>query len=867
MARADLRFDHSPITIEHASARGKIQRNAGSYTRGAGLIGQNLSLWRNGTKMPFYIWLGLLVVITWTMMSAIMGDHEIQLCSWRIGSALWTWMDLDPFKPMNIILTDGTLRKTSIGYIPYLPDVQIAWAKAEKTLLGSFLAACIIAFPAVSLYVRLANKLGSRIMEEHHERGATLVTRDILCTLIVGYNREKFKEAAAKLFPKMTLKQVGAIPFEQLKAAGLHHPYSLGGLPYPYKLEASHAIVIGTTGSGKTTQLRALTKQIRERQDSAVIFDLTGDFVKAFYNPETDTILNPGDARCPTWSLFNECSTEAEFTAASHAIVPHDGGGGDPFWITSARGLFVQTCLKLEEMGETTNQALAKHLMMASLEHITALLSDTIASPYTSAEAGKLAQSVRSVFNANAQAFMSLPTGGPDFSISEWIRKPDKPGSILFVTARYVDMALYKMLLTLWLDVAANTLMTLPRLGELRTWFLFDELGALHRLPAIENGLQTARGYGGAIVLGLHSFARLQAVYGKEGAENLTSLARTKLVLATADRNTAEQCSEFIGYREVRQMDEAYAYSANSHRDVATLTPRKEIAPLVIPDDITNLPSLHGFIKFPDGFPAARVVLKWEDYPTVANDFEPRDDLKPRGPTPSRPRPSEPPNQEGASEKRAVEVVHAAARQPAAEDRAAPVEVVDAGTSEDASTSAAGTVAEEGADEAVKDVSKKDEGDSRTRHIEQAKAQIEPEEHSLKLDTPKPQTDSVPLLDQRNVPEQVSPALQQSAKSLSASFDVVQDLNAGVAANPSGQFGDGTDNPIDSIPGEPALSLTPNEVSPGRTVANDNAMTKSAKLIEDPTAGIMRYEVTNDFAGDHLPKPKRHLALDDEMEL
>jgi len=66
--------------------------------------------------------------------------------------------------------------------IPYLPDVQIAWIKAEKTLLGSFLAACIIAFPAVSLYVRLANKLGSRIMEEHHERGATLA--DALLDLV-----------------------------------------------------------------------------------------------------------------------------------------------------------------------------------------------------------------------------------------------------------------------------------------------------------------------------------------------------------------------------------------------------------------------------------------------------------------------------------------------------------------------------------------------------------------------------------------------------------------------------------------------------------------------------------------------------------
>ena len=221
---------------------------------------------------------------------------------------------------------------------------------------------------------------------------------------------------------------------------------------------------------------------------------------------------------------------------------------------------------------------------------------------------------------------MCLPEDGEIFSIREWVRREKKEGSLLFVSARHVDLPLYKALLTLWLDLSVNTLMTLPRTRSLRTWYLFDELGALHRLPAIENGLQTARGFGGAIVLGLHSIARLQAVYGREGAENLTSLARTKLILATADRKTAETCAEFIGNREVRQMDEAYSYGYNNLRDASTLTPKKEIAPLVIPDDITNLPALHGFVKFPDGFPAARVVLQFKDYPQVALGFEPRTD-------------------------------------------------------------------------------------------------------------------------------------------------------------------------------------------------------------------------------------------------
>jgi type IV secretory pathway TraG/TraD family ATPase VirD4 len=65
--------------------------------------------------------------------------------------------------------------------------------------------------------------------------------------------------------------------------------------------------------------------------------------------------------------------------------------------------------------------------------------------------------------------------------------------------------------------------------------------------------LQTARGFGGAFVLGMHSFDKLAETYGEEGAINLASLARTKLILATADKNTAEVCSNFIGFREVRE--------------------------------------------------------------------------------------------------------------------------------------------------------------------------------------------------------------------------------------------------------------------------------------------------------------------------
>jgi type IV conjugative transfer system coupling protein TraD len=624
MSRGELRFDRSAVTVEHATARGRVLRNTGDFTRGSQLIGHQFFMFIAGAKVPFLIWLAIFTALYWIMLSAVMGESEIQLCAWKAYAAVWGWLDFSPLKPMNLKMPGGSYRMTAMGYIPYLPAVQVAWAKATHALLGAIFASTLLALPIVSWFINIANKRGSSILQERHERGAMLVDRQILIDDILAHNQREFEQSASRLFPALTTQQVFALDFSTRKAKGMHHPYSVGGIPYPYGLEQSHTIVVGTTGSGKTTQLLDLVRQMRARSDSAVIFDLTGAFVEAFYDPTRDIILNPNDARCPSWSIFTDCKTQTEFTAAAQALVPSDGTNADPFWAMAARTLFIEMCMKLIASGQGTNQALSDYLMTADLKNVHRILRDTIADPITAPEAARMAESIRAVFNTNAQALRFLPDDGPAFSIGDWVRRDDKPGSILFITARHVDMAMNKALLTLWMDLAINTLMTLPRTRELRTWFIFDELGALHRLPAIENGLQTARGFGGAMVLGLHSFAKLTAIYGREGAENMTSLARTKLILATADRKTAEACAEFIGNREVRQMDEAYSYGYNNLRDASTLTPRKQVEPLVIADDITNLPVLHGFVKFPDGFPAARIKLQIRNYPTLTEGFQPR---------------------------------------------------------------------------------------------------------------------------------------------------------------------------------------------------------------------------------------------------
>ncbi|MCF8707130.1 type IV secretion system DNA-binding domain-containing protein [Sphingomonadaceae bacterium G21617-S1] len=629
MAREDIRSNGKNIPLTHHSARGRVQRNSGNFTRGSQLLTHEMLMWFSGAKLPILAWFFAFLLAWFIILSIRLDEHGFQLVCMKVYAGLWNWVDLNPNKRVNVTLPSGEIYKTIMPAVPYIPAVQKAWATTVHALIGSLLVSIFVVTPLAIWFVDISRRRGKTILQERHERGAMLVDYAVLVSEIAQHNAAKFAEDARQFFPRLSQAAVLRLPFSERKAGGIHHPYSLAGVPYPHRLEQSHTMLIGTTGAGKTTELRSLVTQMRQRQDNAVIFDLTGAYVEAFYDPARDTILNPMDQRCPAWSIFNDCSTYSHFTSAAAALIPSDGGSSEPFWALAARTLFIEMCVRLAERGQTSNLALSENLMTADLKRVHRFLANTIADPLTAPEAARMAESIRAVFNTNAQVLRFLPDEGEQFSIRQWMTVDRAPGSILFVTSDYDDLEMNKPLLTLWMNLAITSLMTLPRTRSLRTWFMFDEVGALHRLPAIEKGLQTARNFGGAMILGLHSFQKLVEVYGEEGARNLASLARTKLILATSELKTAEECSQYIGNREVRQMDEAYSYGYNNNRDASTLTPRKQVEPLVIADDITNLPSMHGFVKFPDGFPAARILLEWKDYPEVARGFMPRPSMQP----------------------------------------------------------------------------------------------------------------------------------------------------------------------------------------------------------------------------------------------
>ncbi len=381
-------------------------------------------------------------------------------------------------------------------------------------------------------------------------------------------------------------------------------------------------MLTGTTGTGKNALIRQVVAQAIERGDRCVLFDLTGHYMEAFYDPERDFVLNLNDARCESWSLFNDCHSRSELVTAATALIPADHGSDGGFWEKAARTLFVEMCDNLRKSGRGTNKHLCDQLMQASLKKIYAELMGTVAEPLVSPDAAKMAQSIRAVLNANAESIRFLPDGGEPFSIKDWIKRDNGEASILFITAQYAHLDMSRSLLTLWMNIAINTIMTLKHTRQLRTWFIFDELAALHQLPALERGLQTARSFGGASFFGPPQFLQVfRNTYGDDGAQNIISLTNTNVILRVKERETAEECSRLIGFRKVRTMDESYSYGAHQTRDASTISPTTKEEALVIADDITSLPNLNAYIRFPEKFPSTLVSFPYVGFPSIAEGF------------------------------------------------------------------------------------------------------------------------------------------------------------------------------------------------------------------------------------------------------
>ncbi len=189
MRRDDIRFSGKGATIQHHSARGKVTRNAGNFTRGSQLVTHEFWMWFAGIKIPLLIWFLVFALALTITVSLSLSTPEIHLVIMRVYSGLWSLMLLDPSKVIHLTLPNGMIRPTLMGAVPYDPYVASASAKALRCLLGSAFMAVFIAAPLSIWFVEFSRKRGKSILEGKRIMATALLTS--VRASILRLNRKK----------------------------------------------------------------------------------------------------------------------------------------------------------------------------------------------------------------------------------------------------------------------------------------------------------------------------------------------------------------------------------------------------------------------------------------------------------------------------------------------------------------------------------------------------------------------------------------------------------------------------------------------------------------------------------------------------
>ena len=513
----------------------------------------------------------------------------------------------DPDSGQEIRFADGTRRVLRISEIAAsVPARQARERIRDETFasagFGAMSGGGLILLFLVAFWAR-----GAQLGRQRRIRGAEMVTAAEL--------RRRVRPAHLRVLARL--------------AGGTRlRPYSVAGIPYPDRTETQHTIVSGTTGSGKTVLISDLVAQIRARGERCVLYDKMGSYTRAFFDPDRDVLMNPLDARAPRWSPFLEARNPRDFDMMAAALIPQQKDTVDPFWVTAARQLFSNGAGVLRQKGITENRVLVDHLLKTDLTALAQAMEGTVAQSIVDPDNPKTALSVRAMLTANLSALEFLPDTGKPFSIRDWIsdeKRDGDRGGFLFLTSRGDQHASLRGLISTWLETAVNAMLSLAQDDGRRIWVILDELPTLHQVPSLQPGLAESRQFGGCFVLGVQVASALRDLYGRNGAETISGLCGTRVVLAAPDRDTAQWSADSLGRSEIEEVSEGYSYGANTIRDGVSLTPRRELRALALPSEIMRLENLEGYLKFPGPFPVASIRLKYVARPKAAERFVPRE--------------------------------------------------------------------------------------------------------------------------------------------------------------------------------------------------------------------------------------------------
>ena len=289
--------------------------------------------------------------------------------------------------------------------------------------------------------------------------------------------------------------------------------------------------------------------------------------------------------------------------------------GTDPFWIASARSLFVGVSLYLFEtpsLRKTIGEVL-RHGMASDDEgfgaHWKRIIEGRKSGPFPlSAEcvrtlydvidlAPVTASSIRKTFTSRLDLWqnpiLDAATSADDFDLRELRRKPMS----IYVGIQPDDLHRLRPVLSLFfqqtIGLQTRVLPEHDRSLTLQVLMLLDEFAALGRIPIMAESISYLPGYNVRVALVFHTPAQLREVYGANAAETMMKSLAARIVFAPRDFHDAKEISDELGFTTVKVRSYSRprfgAWGRRGHSQSGSVTTSEQRRALLLPQEVQQL--------------------------------------------------------------------------------------------------------------------------------------------------------------------------------------------------------------------------------------------------------------------------------------
>ena len=384
-------------------------------------------------------------------------------------------------------------------------------------------------------------------------------------------------------------------------------------LTVPREEENEGLLLLGDPGTGKSQIMHQLIDEItsREKFEAIVVYDPVGEFLEQHYDPDTDIILNPLDARCPYWNPVDEIENVTDDTSAPERYFiaesffpdhPHSSPTTQ-FFNKAARSILAHLLgfkLSPERLVQMLTDEELIDACVAGTEH--AHLIDRAAKAQ---RAGVLA-----TLSEVGASLKLLPTleqcDGRRFTFREWAQRRRR---CIFITSTQSTREALRRTHAAWFNILFGKLMgtSLTTSGQRPCWVMIDEAHSLKRLPALETALVEARKYRVKIILGTQNKTQIEQSYERISATMLAA-SHTKSFGRINESDSARWVSDMIGQQEIERPRVSTTAAVQPYgRDSLNYAPGIEHNSVVSKEQIMALPNLHFYWKYGDAVVPFRI--------------------------------------------------------------------------------------------------------------------------------------------------------------------------------------------------------------------------------------------------------------------